>query len=805
MAIFAVAAAIRLLTPAAAAAQGWLEPVTAAPHHAVAGRGHDLPLLPMSTDVEITVEGMQRVARFRVDFEFVNRSGSLLEADLFVPLPPGAVFERLTLYDGDRELAGEMLPAAAARAIYERIVRQRRDPGLVELAGHGLLRARVFPLEPRAERRVTLRYSQILERTGDALRLLYRRAAGPARHGPAAVSGRSGGAGTAGRPPRHGSTQSPHREGRFIPAEAAGDLSIAISLTPASMFATPYSPSHSIDRSWSDEDTLEVRVSDTTPTRETRDFQLFLPLHTGVAGLVGASLVTHPAGDGGYFMLLLNPPPAPADGTPVARDLTLVLDTSGSMAGDKITQARAALAGLLGTLRPTDRFRLLTFSSEVRELAPDLLPASANNIERALHQLHALEADGNTNLTGALQSALAHETRSDRLSVIALLTDGKPTIGEKDPERIGELAAALRDGERVFSFGIGRDVNTYLLERLVHEGRGASTYIRADEDIEPVVAALARKISSPALTDLEIIGAPATLEEIYPRSVPDLFHGEELVLVGRYRLDGSGADAGNGELRIGARRGDRPVQLAYSVSFDQNDSERRNSFLPRLWAARKAGALSAEIRVSGRRPDLVAELRDLALRYGVLTDMTSYLVEEPHGRALPSAAMVPHAGEGESAADATGALAFRAAAQSSELRAVNDIASLNESARKALAARASTTSPSPPRGRTQSGLQEGDQDTASTILVAGRWFRDSAAGWVDVAHESDDPIARLRAFGDGWFELSEELPALRPFLRLGERVKIAGRGLTLEIHPDGPERLNAKDLDRVVAAFGSAW
>ena len=559
------------------------------------------------TDVRITIDGDQRVARFEVEEQFRNNWHRMMEGDYLYPIPAGAVFTDFSLFMGEQELKGEMLPASTARAIYEEIVRRKKDPALIELIGHGVLRARVFPINPGETRRIILRYTQVLGRDGNLLRLRYPRVAGLFDAGDE-VPWR----------PRDQQlfeavahlTTPPQRPG-------IAPFTMTINVTDAELFASPYSPSHRIEVRERSADEIEITYASTGDTP--RDFDLFLPLREDV---VGAGVVTHaPGREPGYYMMLLSPPAEAAEIT-IPRDVTLVLDVSGSMSGDKIQQARAAMDQMLAGLDDGDRFRIITFSSVVRQFRSGWAAADRGSVREAREWLATVNADGSTNIQAALREALAPETRRGRLSQVVFLTDGKPTVGETSVERIVQIAGSMLEGERLFAFGVGYDVNTYLLDSLTEGAHGTVSYVGPGEDVEEAVSSLARKISFPALADLRIVESPVMLEDGYPQELPDLFYGEDLVLFGRYRGSGSG------RLVLEGTRAGQTQVFTFDVAFAERDDG--NGFIPKLWAARKAGVLTTQVRLHGANPELVEEIRQLGLRYGVLTEYTSYLVEEPN-------------------------------------------------------------------------------------------------------------------------------------------------------------------------------
>ncbi len=739
-------AAIGVAGPAPAPAQGWIEPLRP-----------DGGVVKLGTDVTVRVEG--RVAEVVVEEWFENRGGRLGEGDYLYALPGEAVFSNFSLYQGDRELRGETMDADEARRIYEEIVRRRRDPALIELAGHGLIRARVFPFQPGERRRITLRYTQVLERAGESVQFRYaagRRNPGRQDRGQIRVPG--------GLAPLVGPA---------VPGGGDG-APIRFQLTaPAAEYGEPFSPTHGLEVERRG-GRLAVRLAARPDGALTGDLSLFLPLATDGIGL---TIATHrPVGEDGYFMLTLSP--GAADGEGPGRDVTAVVDVSGSMSGDKLEQTRAALRQLLGSLRTEDRFRLVAFSNRVRVSSTGWSRTSAAELRAARHWIEDLEADGGTDIAGALEAAFGLESPSDRLPIVLFLTDGLPTVGERDPERIAAAAEADRGRARVFAFGVGYDVNTYLLDRLGEAGRGSTEYVEPGEDVERAVSTLAAKVTHPVLTDLEIGGAPVRLTEVYPGRLPDLFAGEELVVFGRYEGDG------NGRVRIRGRRGDR--RATFAVRGDFSGVAHANDFIPRLWASRKLGELTREIRLHGSDDELVSEVRRIAARYGLLSEYTSYLVREPEmllggrigeqrlemARADFAAAPAPRP------AAATGQGAVQASKRAEARRRVVSAAELAAAEREAAEELADR------------GLR----------VVAGRTFRQTDGVWTEVAGEPEEPVS-VALYSDAYFALLRALPELRAVMAELSPVVVRGEEVWLRFDASGRESLDTGEIDRLVERF----
>ncbi len=714
------AAALLCILSSPLLAQGWIDPIRPIPQNPN-GR-----IERLRSAVQVSVTG--RVARVTVEEWFRNNGPVMDEGMYHFPLPGEAVFSSYSLWQGDQELRGEAMDAAQARAIYEAIVRQKRDPALIELAGQGLIRARVFPIAPGETRKITLKYTQLLDRAGDAWRFRY-------------LGDRN---------------------------RQSAPRSFRLEVDSASRFGDPYSPTHQVQVTRRD-DRLEVTLGDGAAAG---DFELLLPL---ARGLVGLSLIPHhPVGEDGYFMLLLAPgAAADAPGGALRRDLVAVIDISGSMSGAKIEQAKAALIQLLGSLRTNDRFRLVAFSGGVRRYAEGWTDATTEGRRDAATWIRSLEAEGGTNIAGALTEAFAVSPAEQSLGVVVFLTDGQASTGETDPERIAERAEQGRGRFRVFSFGIGDDVNTYVLDRLTERARGTTEYIRPGENIEGAVGSLAAKIASPVLTDVTIsAGAGVELYDLQPGSMPDLFAGDEMVVLGRYR----GAGSTEQSVTVRGRRNGRQEEFTTTFTDRDNNDAR---YVEQLWAARKAGALSKEIRLRGQTRELMDALKQLALRYGILTEYTSYLVQEPtialRGAAESRLMRAPAAAP----ADQAGAASVNRAAQErsmAEAVVVVDSASFDE------------------LRRAHSGINP-------TQRVGGRLFIMRDGTWTDLGHGDSLRVVTIAPYSDAYFALLKALPDLRDAATLEPAVLVAGRRASIKIGEGGKTSWLPGELERLVREF----
>ena len=743
-AFLGVVVALAMASPAAA--QGWIEPIRPVPQFGVQ---------KIRTAVSVQVSG--RVARVEVEEWFRNNGGGLGEADYLYPLPSGAVFNNFSLFQGDKELRGETLDADKARAIYEDIVRRKKDPALIELAGHGLLRSRVFPIAQGETRKITLRYTQVLTRAGDALQFKY--AAGIRQVGER----------------RPDAPMAVHRE--------VGIESFTMVIDDAGSFGNPFSPTHEVNVQRSGR-RITIRPDEVL----SGDLELFLPMRRG---LVGMTVVSHrPSSEPGFFMLTLSPGNADA-ATTVARDITAVVDVSGSMSGEKMMQARNALEALLQSLSERDRFRLIAFSDQVRAYRREWTVATRTNLDAAGDWIERLHAEGGTNIAGALNEAFEAESPESRVPFVIFITDGLPSVGEQNPERIAARIERTRGRARVFAFGVGYDVNTYLLDRLSAAARGSTQYVQPNEDVERAISRLAQKIQRPVLTDLRIVNAPARLQEIYPRQLPDLFAGEELVVFGRY----DGRATMRGAITITGHRAGR--EETFSTNIDLPNHELDNDFIPKLWAARKVGALTQQIKLHGENRELLDDLRQTALRYGIISEYTSYLVLEESER-LQNQVAVGNAAGGVRRVMPQSAAAPAPVSAPSAMSGQKQVQRA-EATRRAREANSAADMASA-EALQLSGL-EGRGSASGQRVVAGRVFQEIAGVWTENAAQQKLQVVSIEPFSDAYFAVLRSLPELEPIWKTLPSSVTAGKRVHIAVKSGGLKSITDTELNSLVQKF----
>jgi Ca-activated chloride channel family protein len=535
-------------------------------------------------DHKVSVVIDEQVAVTRVEQTFRNPTDRALEATYVFPVPRGAAVNKLALWIDGKEVKGEVVEAAKAREIYTDIVRRAQDPGLLEYVDSNLLRLRVYPVPPRGDQKVAVRFTAVNALDAGLIEYTY---------------------------PLKADEKASRTLEKFT---------LDVAIRSAHAVHNVYSPTHPVTVAHEGDRVANVHFERKQAMLD-RDFQLFYSLGKKDVGLT--ALCHRPErGEPGHFLLLVSPRAELGKAQQAPRDMVFVLDTSGSMSGAKMEQARKALTFCIDHLGAQDRFAVLSFATTVRQFADDLRPAKKGELARARKWISSLEADGGTAIDAALKAALdLRPADTGRTFTVVFFTDGEPTVGETNPERIVQAVADRNTSHtRIFTFGVGNDVNATLLDRLAERTRAVSTYVRPEEDIEVKVSSLYAKISHPVLTDLKLVaGQGIKLTEVYPVQLPDLFHGGQLVVLGRYT--GSGHRA----ITLTGKMGGQTREHVCEVSFPAKTGDER-AFVEGLWARRKVGYLLDEIRRNGERKELVEEIVKLAKKHDITTPYTSSLV-----------------------------------------------------------------------------------------------------------------------------------------------------------------------------------
>jgi Ca-activated chloride channel family protein len=532
-----------------------------------------------------------QVAQVQVSQTFVNTGSAQMQVSFVFPLPHDGAIDRMTFMVDGKEYDAKILKKEEARRIYEGYVRQNKDPALLEWVGHGMFQTSVFPVPPGAERKVSLKFSQLLRKDHQLTDLMI-----------------------------------PLSTAKYT-SQPVEKLAIHVSIETTAEMKSVYSPTHAVNVERPDNKHAKVKF-EATNTVPTADFRL---LFDTVDGKLGASVLSYrpDANEDGYYLLLASPEVKAAGDERPAKTVIFVVDRSGSMSGKKIEQAKDALKFVLNNLRQGDTFNIVAYDSSVESFKPELQKYDDETRKAALGFIDGLYAGGSTNIDSALSTALGMIKDGSRPNYVLFLTDGLPTAGETNEAKIvANTKERNKERTRMINFGVGYDLNSRLLDRLARENFGQSEFVRPDENIEAHVSHLYSKMSSPVMTglavkvDVDAAGESPATNRAYPKNAYDLFAGEQLVMVGRYKKPGGAKVTITGKVGGSERKFDFPATLV------EKSSDQTYSFVEKLWAMRRIGEIIDELDLKGKNDELITELVNLSTKHGILTQYTSFLADE---------------------------------------------------------------------------------------------------------------------------------------------------------------------------------
>ena len=561
----------------------------------VGGGGRDrLELTSVTVDVNI----QDRVAVTRMDQVFTNQSDSQLEGIYEFRLPRGAIITDLVLWIGDRRIHGVIMEKEEARQAYDSIVNRHVDPALIEYIGDDLFRLSIFPFPGKGSRRVELEYLQLLESRRGVMEYSFPLA------------------------PEQG--QPAQMELFLLQAAVRGQHSFEVAVTGAFQDIT--------DIQQVDERSVDVLFGDEKVSPEL-DFELTISETSEERLPTVLSFAPRGESSEGYYALWLPPLQELARSDPIPRSLTFVIDISSSMQGDKLDAVKGALTVAIEDLHSDDSFNIIVFSTRAAAFAQSPVAATAQNQADAVDFVRAQGAVGLTNFEAALESALEQTFPGEALNHLVFLTDGNPTVGEQDLLRLGQTVEDLSpEGVRIFTIGVGDDVNRNFLRALAEDHRGSSSFLSDEADIETTLRALFEEFTRPIFLPESLVFDGVATEDVYPRGVELLAVGQELLQVGRY--EGGGAFT----LRLHGRVQDSALTMEYPLEFSSADTTQR--LIPRLWAHQKVQALEGEISRFGAQEELLNDILDLGLRYRLVTRMTSLFAPDEEVIVNPTEDMV---------------------------------------------------------------------------------------------------------------------------------------------------------------------
>jgi Ca-activated chloride channel family protein len=688
-----------------------------------------LPIKSIKIDTKIS----SQVATTHVEQVFRNDTNFTLEGTYLFPIPESASVAEFAIWDGDKRLVGEVRTREEARRIYDEIVRRQRDPGLLEYAGKDLFQASIFPIPPHSDKKLEITYTQVVRAEGGTVAYRY-----------------------------------PLGTGRQL--TQIGSVAGRVEIESKEPLRNVYSPTHVIDVKRSS-DRRSVVSFESESGKEPQDFQLFYTISKEDFGL---TLLTHrEAGKQGYFLLIISPKDDWSGQEYTAKDVVFVVDTSGSMAEEgKMEKARAALLYGVRILRPQDRFNIVSFAGEEHLMEAGMIAADDNGRARGEAFVKALKPVGGTNINQSLLAALSQFIDSDgeRPKMLVFMTDGLPTVDETNVNRIVDnVHKAIKPGVRLFTFGVGYDVNTTLLDKLAADNGGVADYVEPKEDLEVKVSNFFSKVNYPVLTDLQLDMGGAQTDLVYPRGIPDVFRGSQVMMIGRYS---NAADLNSVQLKLTGKSGGTTRTYTYTnLSFPLRSDA--NEYLPRLWATRRVGWLMEQVRTNGEQKELRDEIVDLGTRYGIVTPYTSYLALEPNAVSMVNTQNATVGGRFSGLSTLSAGNAPSATAPKVRMATGADAVKQSKAARAQ-----------------QEVVIVTDDDTRTDAVrrVEGKTFYLINGVWTDSEFKADShlPETTLTFGSDAYFDLLKQNPKLGSFFSLGERVVVVFEGRVYRVNAAAP-------------------
>jgi Ca-activated chloride channel family protein len=552
--------------------------------------------------VEARVNILEQAASTTLDIAIRNPGPQQVEAILLLPVPEGAAVSSFAFDGPASEPTARVLTREEARRLYDEIVGRVRDPALLEFAGYQLIRSSVFPVAGGGRQKIRLTYDHILESDGNRVDYVLPRSESLNQRTPWRIT---------------------------VDCHARHPIS------------SVYSPTHDLTTERRSADHLTIALAEADALTPGPFILSCLLDRHGLNASVFA--YPDPAAGGGYFLLMAGLPASLGDAAQrLKREVTIVIDRSGSMAGAKMDQARAAALQVVEGLAEGEAFNIIDYSTTVTKFAERPIVKTAAIVPDTRRYIQAIQSGGGTNIHDALVEALIQQPTPDMLPLVLFLTDGLPTVGQTSEAVIRDLAEKGNPHDRrIFAFGVGHDVNVPLLDRLADVTRAVSTYVLPEEDVELKVAQTFRRLYGPVFADPALRGADelSLAQDLLPASLPDVYEGDQLIVLGRYR------DAGRPiQLRLSGRMfgKDETVELR----FEPSSATTRHAFVPRLWASRRIAYLVDLVRQAGapaggsptfnspsifndpRYREIADEILTLSTKFGILTEYTAFLATE---------------------------------------------------------------------------------------------------------------------------------------------------------------------------------
>lgn len=687
------------------------------------------PVTMKDYDVHVAIK--DNMATTTIEQTFTNNTSRNVQARYLYPLPEDANFSSFSITINGQPVEGKIMEKEEARRTYFNIVQKLIDPGLLEYVDNKTVQVSVAPIAPGESKKIRLSYTQLLKQDGGLYKYQY--------------------------PFGFKATES-------IPVNRAN---LEVSLDTTASLKTIYSPTHApkVERQGDKKARVALDLKTQKALME-KNFVLYFSQDNQMISLNSLTF-KEPTDESGFFLMTIRAPQELKNRKPLPKNVILVLDTSGSMSGGKIVQAKEALKYIVTQLRPSDSFSVVQFNTDVSVFRREPVAATAANKQAALDYVGDLDANGSTHIEGALKTAfsLAPKSTTNRPSYVIFLTDGEPTVGITDTEGLLQVAReANTQNARLFNFGVGYDVKTDLLGKLADAHHGSTTYVEPNENLELALTSFYNKIDTPVLTDVRVDFGPLEVSKVYPAEVGDLFAGSEVILLGRFKQGGSG------QVTISGKMGDQLRRFSYPVNWEPKQAT-RHAQLPRLWAGRRIGYLLDSIHQNGEHPEVKSEVVALSKQYGIITPYTSFLALEPSEEGGVRYDISP---QGNTAAAPMGDISgYRTSKGKGAVQLQKSLSAMKMQASSAQMAEAQNAGMPP-------GAAIGVQAVGSKTFVLSK-----DGVWTDSDYDaSKHGKPETLTFGSPeYFKLVTKKPQLARFFSLGQKVLVLFEGKAYQVVP----------------------
>lgn len=706
---------------------------------------YSLEVRSLKVNVDIT----DLVAVTTIEEVFYNPSSRNLQGWFLFPVPKGAVLKNFSMEINGKQMKAELLDAGKARKIYEDIVRKSLDPALLEYSNQSLFKVRIFPIEARKEKKIKITYTEILENDNNTSEYIF-----------------------------------PLNTKKYS-AKPLQNISFNINIKNKNKITTLYSPTHKTEVVRKGKGKAVVGYEAKTVKPDV-DFKLFIGTANSNIGAansnIGVSLLTYKEdNENGFFLMNINPGYVSPSDNVVEKDITFVLDVSGSMSGEKMKQARKAIKFCVDNLNKGDKFEIIKFSTVAYPLFGKRRKATKANRKKAEQFISDLEAIGGTNMEEAFELACKEKDNPSRPHMIVFITDGKPTIGETTQTGLmKKISKNTPKNTRIFTFGIGEDINTLLLDKITEKTRAYRSYITPSEDIEVKISNFYTKVSSPVLTDINIkFSKGKRISEMYPRNLPDLFKGSSLTVLGKFDKTGTANVILTGKVNGKSKK------YTYRLKLNKGTD---NDFVPVLWATRKIGFLLDQIRLNGSKKELVDEVTVLAKKYGIITPYTSYLILEDEKISLNNGTIRRGTPVFSNRMDENEQQNF-AKKNKEEYKSINNVSGGKsiETSQEFQQTRQADKLADVSLGQSRMYYKDKKgrtQNFAKQVKnVQGRAVYQTGDKWIDLYSQNNNQKAnRIKFAGKKYFKLLEKEPQIAQFYSLGKNVMFVYNKQLYEIY-----------------------